>query len=87
MICFKDKLKHLGITELTEPGPGDVERGYLDELAEDKEAFVNELGAEETREDIEELGLVSEEVKLVNGDSVAEFMLLEVSQYICQRRI
>ena len=64
-----------------------MERGYLDELAEDKEAFVNELGAEETREDIEELGLVSEEVKLVNGDSVANFMLLEVSQYICQRRI
>ena len=87
LICFKDKLKHLGITEHTEPGPGDVERGYLDELAEDKEAFVNELGAEETREDIEELGLVSEEVKLVNGDSVANFMLLEVSQYICQRRI
>ena len=62
-----------------------MERGYLDELAEEKEAFGNELGAEETREDIEELGL--EEVKLVNGDSVANFMLLEVSQYICQRRI
>ena len=84
---FKDKLKHLGITEHTEPGPGDVERGYLGKLAEEEEAFLDELGAEETREDIEELGLVSEEVKLVNGDSVANFMLLEVSQYICQRRI
>ena len=87
MICLKDKLKHLGIPELTEPGPGDVERGYLDELAEEADAFVDELGAEETREDIEELGLVSDEVKLVNGYSVTKFMLLEVSQYICQRRI
>ena len=82
MICLKDKLKHLGIPELTEPGPGDVERGYLDdELAEEEKDFVDELGAEETREDIEELGLVSDEVKLVNGYSVTKFMLLEVSQY------
>ena len=88
MICLKDKLKHLGIPELTEPGPGDVERGYLDdELAEEEKDFVDELGAEETREDIEELGLVSDEVKLVNGYSVTKFMLLEVGQYICQRRI
>ena len=48
---------------------------------------MDDLGAEETRENIEELGLGGEEAKLVNGDRVTKFMLLEVSQYICQRRI
>ena len=87
LICFKDKLKYLGVPEPIEPGPGEVEREYLDELAEEEEALVDDLGAEETRENIEELGLGGEEAKLVNGDRVTKFMLLEVSQYICQRRI
>ena len=68
IILFKDKLKHLGITEPTEPGPGDVEQEYLDELAEEEEAFVDVLGVEETRDDSDELGLGDEDAKLVNGD-------------------
>ena len=87
IILFKDKLKHLGIPEHTEPGPGEVEREYLVELAEEEEHFVNDLGVEEARMDNEELELGSEVAKLGNGDSVIEFILLEVDQYICQRRI
>ena len=84
---FKDKLKHIGIPEHTEPGPGEVEREYLDELAEEEETLTDSLGVEETREDSDELGRGGEEAKLVNGDSVVDFILLEVDQYICQRRI
>ena len=64
-----------------------MELGYLDELAEEVENLSDDLGDEEAREDSEELGRGGEEVKLVNGDSVTKFVLLEVSQYICQRRI
>ena len=64
-----------------------MELEYLDELAEEEEALVDDLGAEETRENIEELGLGGEEAKLVNGDRVTKFMLLEVSQYIRGCRI
>ena len=64
-----------------------MELEYLDELAEEEEPFVNDLGVEEARVDNEELGLGSEVAKLGNGDSVIEFILLEVDQYICQRRI
>ena len=45
-----------------------MEQEYLDELAEEEEAFVDVLGVEETRDDSEELGLGDEEAKLVNGD-------------------
>ena len=64
-----------------------MELEYLDELAEEEEPFVNDLGVEEARVDNEELELGSEVAKLGNGDSVIEFILLEVDQYICQRRI
>ena len=64
-----------------------MELGYLDELAEEVENLSDDLGDEEAREDSEELGRGGEEAKLVNGDSVTKFVLLEVSQYICQRRI
>ena len=35
-VFLKDKLKNLDIPENTKPGPGEVECGYLDELAEGK---------------------------------------------------
>ena len=70
MICFKDKLKCLGIPEPIEPGPGEVEREYLDELAEEEEPLADVLGVEETRKDSDELGRGGEEAKLVNGDSL-----------------
>ena len=60
---FKDKLKHLGIPENTEPGPGEVDREYLDELAEEEETLTDSLGVEETREDSDELGRGGEEAK------------------------
>ena len=81
LICFKDKLKHLGIPELAEPGPGEVEEEYLDELAEEEETLADVLGVEETRKDSDELGRGGEEAKLVNADSVIDFILLEVDQY------
>ena len=74
------ELKHLDIPEKTETEPYEVERGYLDELAEE-EPFDDSLEGEETREYIEELGLESEESRLQNGDCVINFMLLEVDQY------
>ena len=40
IVYLKDKLKNLDIPEDTEPGPGDVEEGYLDELAEAKDTNV-----------------------------------------------
>ena len=64
-----------------------MDREYLDELAEEKETLADDLGVEETREeDSDELGHGK---KLVSGDgdSVISFILLEVEQYICQRRI
>ena len=64
-----------------------MDREYLDELAEEKETLADDLGVEETREeDSDELGRGE---KLVSGDgeSVINFILLEVEQYICQRRI
>ena len=66
-----------------------MDREYLDELAEEKETLADDLGVVETREeDSDELGR-GEEAKLVRGggDSVINFILLEVEQYICQRRI
>ena len=59
-----------------------MELGYLDELAEEVENLSDDLGDEEAREDSEELGRGGEEAKLVNGDSVTKFVLLEVSQYM-----
>ena len=64
-----------------------MDREYLDELAEEKETLADDLGVEETREeDSDELGRGK---KLVSGDgdSVINFILLEVEQYICKRRI
>ena len=43
-VFLKDKLKNLDIPENTKPGPGEVECGYLDELAEEKDT---DVGAEE----------------------------------------
>ena len=43
-VLLKDKLKNLDISENTKPGPGEVECGYLDELAEGK---ATDVGAEE----------------------------------------
>ena len=47
IVYLKDKLKNLGIPEDTEPGAGDVEEGYLDELAKEKDTNATVLGAEE----------------------------------------
>ena len=59
-----------------------MELEYLDELAEEEETLADDLGVEETREeDSDELGR-GEEAKLVSGDSVVNFILLEVEQYI-----
>jgi len=64
-----------------------VDREYLDELAEEKETLADDLGVEETREeDSDELGR-GEKLVSGDGDSVINFTLLEVEQYICQRRI
>ena len=64
-----------------------VDREYLDELAEEKETLADDLGVEETREeDSDELGR-GEKLVSGDGDSVINFILLEVEQYICQRRI
>ena len=45
---------------------GEVETGNYEELAEDEETFVDELGVKETSDMIEDL--VGEEVKLENED-------------------
>ena len=64
-----------------------MDREYLDELAEEKETLADDLGVEETREeDSDELGR-GEKLVSGEGDSVINFILLEVEQYICQRRI
>ena len=64
-----------------------MDREYLDELAEEKETLADDLGVVETREeDSDELGR-GEKLVSGDGDSVINFILLEVEQYICQRRI
>ena len=64
-----------------------MDREYLDELAEEKETLADDLGVEETREeDSDELGR-GEKLVSGDGDSVINFILLEVEQYICKRRI
>ena len=64
-----------------------MDREYFDELAEEKETLADDLGVEETREeDSDELGR-GEKLVSGDGDSVINFILLEVEQYICQRRI
>ena len=64
-----------------------MDREYLEELAEEKETLADDLGVEETREeDSDELGR-GEKLVSGDGDSVINFILLEVEQYICQRRI
>ena len=64
-----------------------MDREYLDELAEEKETLADDLGVEETREeDSDELGR-GEKLVSGDGDGVINFILLEVEQYICQRRI
>ena len=64
-----------------------MDREYFDELAEEKETLADDLGVEETREeDSDELGR-GEKLVSGDGDSVINFTLLEVEQYICQRRI
>ena len=45
IIYLKDKL--IDIPEITDPGAGEVEEGYQDELAEEKEVDSSVLGAEE----------------------------------------
>ena len=70
-ICemFKDKLKNLVVPEVTtEPGPREVETGNYEEFAEDEETFVDELGLEQTSDEI--VNLVGGEVKLEFEDSV-----------------
>ena len=55
IVYLKDKLKNLDIPEDTEPGPGDVEEGYLDELAEAKETNASVLGEEELDDEVDAL--------------------------------
>ena len=55
IVYLKDKLKNLDIPEDTEPRPGDVEEGYLDELAEAKETNASVLGEEELDDRIDAL--------------------------------
>ena len=66
---FKDKLKNLVVPEVTtEPRPRKVETGNYEEFAEDEETFVDELGLEQTSDEI--VNLVGGEVKLEFEDSV-----------------
>ena len=53
IVYLKDKLKNLGIPEDTEPGAGDVEEGYLEELAEAKDTNASVLGAEELDNEVD----------------------------------
>ena len=55
IVYFKDKHKNLDIPEDTEPGAGDVEEGYLDELAEAKETNASVLGEEELDDEVDAL--------------------------------
>ena len=63
---FKDKLENLVVPEASaNPEPGEVEEtGHYDEFAEEQEPFSDDLGVKETRGDIEELLVDSDEVKL-----------------------
>ena len=65
---FKNKLKNLVVPEVSTElgGPREVETGNEEELAEDEETFVDELGVKETSDMNEDL--VGEEVKLENED-------------------
>ena len=70
---FKDKLKNLFVPEVTtEPGPREVETGNYEEFAEDEETFVDELGLEQTSDEI--VNLVGGEVKLEFEDSVIKLI-------------
>ena len=73
---FKDKLENLVVTEASaDPGPGEVESGHGEELAEEEETLIGGTGVEETvDEEIEELAVT--EAKLdVKEDSVVDFKL------------
>ena len=73
---FKDKLENLVVTEASaDPGPGEVESGHGEELAEEEETLIGGTGVEETvDEEIEEL--VVTEAKLDGKeDSVVDFKL------------
>ena len=70
---FKDKLKNLVVPEVTtEPGPREVETGNYEEFAEDAETFVDELGLEQTSDEI--VNLVGGEVKLEFEDTVIKLI-------------
>ena len=75
---FNDKLKNLVVSEVTiEPWPGEVTTGNYEELAEDEETFVENLGVEETSGEIDDL--VGEEVKGEYEDnSVIKFMIFKL---------
>ena len=78
---FNDKLKNLVVSEVTiEPWPGEVTTGNYEELAEDEETFVENLGVEETSGEIDEIDdLVGEEVKGEYEDnSVIKFMIFKL---------
>ena len=63
---FKNKLKNLVVPEVsTELGPREVGTGNDEELAEDEETFVDELGVDKTSDEI-----VGEKVKIEDEDSV-----------------
>ena len=70
---FKDKLKNLVVPEVTtEPRPRKVETGNYEEFAEDEETFVDELGLEQTSDEI--VNLVGGEVKLKFEDGVIKLI-------------
>ena len=73
---FKDKIENFVVTEASaDPGPGEVESGHDEELAEEEETLIGELGVEETvDEETQELAVI--EAKLdVKEDSVVELIL------------
>ena len=75
---FKDKLENLIVPEASaKPGPGEVEEtGHQDELAEDQEPISDDLGAEETRDAVEEFGVDSDEAKLAEKTVLINLVLL-----------
>ena len=74
---FKDKLEKLVVTEASaDPGPGEVESGHGEELAEEEETLIGGTGVEETvDEEIEELAVTEAKLDVVNEDSVVDLRL------------
>ena len=86
IVYLKDKLKNLDIPEDKEPGAGDVEEGYLDELAEAKDTNATVLGEEELDDEVDTLdGDQGKLGGIEEADGHPGYSSRCSGQYICQR--